>query len=444
MTVNYRDAINTSKANRLSKWPERGDDNRLEPFAMPSFETGITLEPGAKVLTMGSCFARNIEEYFAGEGFAVPVTGFDVPVEEYGEGGRIQGILNKYTLASIAQEIDWLARVKKEGGKVTWENVEPMMLEMPNGEILDLQLSSNKTVTRERAIERRQQIYDIHVQIFDCDLAVLTPGLTETWLDTKTGLYIQRMPQPKQAAAEPGRYAFEVMDFFQCFEMLEKLVKTLTDNGTKQIAMTVSPVPLQRTMTDKDILIANTYSKSTLRSAVGLIADRNPAVKYVPSYEKVMLSKDKSVWRDDLRHVTDEFVGQIASTFAMSTGVKLKESTDSVSAFNAAFVADRMDEAKELLDGMGKLAASVGVFGFHKNASRVLLHFKRWKDAHPHVKLLQELRPNATSGYKMEYRILNKLGDKEGAMKVAERAVQNCKGLTLEDFLSKRSARAED
>lgn len=314
--TSYREAIDRSRNNPYSEWPERETSTRLEPVASPSFHSGVSLQPGAKVVTMGSCFARNIEEYFEAEGFDVPLMGYTGPVEEFGQGGRVQGILNKYTLASIAIEIEWLAKVKAEGGIVTWDNVHHMLMELGPDRLLDMQLSTAVPVSRDRAIERRQQIYDIHVQIFDCDLAVLTPGLTETWFDTKTGYYIQRVPGPRQAKADPDRFKFGVMDFFQCHEMLDRTIRILKENGTRQIALTVSPVPLHRTMTEQDVLIANTYSKSTLRAVVGMICERHDDVFYVPSYERVMLSKDESVWRPDLRHVADEFVGTIASSFA--------------------------------------------------------------------------------------------------------------------------------
>jgi hypothetical protein len=434
MVTSYRDAVAATKRNPNSKWPERGNDNRLEPFARPSFETGLKLEAGAKVMTMGSCFARNIEEYFAGEGFNMPVLSSDAPEEEYGAGGRIQGILNKYTLASIAEEIDWLAKVRNEGGKITWENIEPMMLELEEDKILDMQLSTAATVSKARAIERRQQIYDVHSQIFDCDLVVLTPGLTESWLDQKTGLHVERTPRPQKGGKDADRFVFEVMDFFQCYEMLERTIKTLRDNGTTKIAMTVSPVPLQRTMTDKDILIANTYSKSTLRSVVGLICDRYD-IYYVPSYEKVMLSKNNAVWRDDLRHVTDEFVGQIASAFAASTGAVLKQTSDDLRSFNAALAAGNTELAASLLDGMGSQAIDVGVYGFHKNAGKLLIRAKRLEEALPHVRQLQALRPRKAGAYKMEYRLHRKMDNQTAAEETVERAVRNIENISREEFL---------
>lgn len=432
--ISFREALDTSRNNPQSEWPARGPDSRLEPFANPSFDSGVALQPGAKVVTMGSCFARNIEEYFEAEGFDVPLMGYSAPVEEYGQGGRIQGILNKYTIASIGIEIEWLARVKAEGGTVTWENVEHMMLDIGGDKILDLQLSSGVPVSRERAVERRQQIYDLHVQIFACDLVVLTPGLTETWFDTKTGLHIQRMPGARQVRVAPDRFTFEVMDFFQCFEILDKTIRTLRENGTRQIAMTVSPVPLQRTMTDKDILIANTYSKSTLRSAVGLICDRYDFVHYVPSYERVTLSKDPSVWGPDLRHVTKDFVGTIASTFAASALGQSSEMTDAILAFNTAIMEKRTTDAVTLLDFLGDDALNVSLYGFAKAACRLLIDEGRFADAMPFANRVRELRPHQETGYKLEYRIHLKLGDTAAADQVAEEAVENCRDLILDEF----------
>lgn len=437
----YREALDRSRSNPLAEWPERENSARLEPIAHPSFQTGVKLEPGARVVTMGSCFARNIEEYFEAEGFDVPLMGYAAPLEEYGQGGRIQGILNKYTLASIAIEIEWLARVKAEGGVVTWDNVSHMFLELNDGKVVDLQLSSGVAVSRERAIERRQQIYDIHVQIFDCDLAVLTPGLTETWFDTKTGYHIQRIPGPRQARLDPNRFTFQVMDFFQCFEMLDRAIKTLKANGTTQIALTVSPVPLNRTMTDQDILIANTYSKSTLRAVVGAIVDRHDNVFYVPSYERVMLSKDSSIWRPDLRHVVDDFVGTIASSFAAAALGRSAGSMDELLAFDQALQDGRVDDAEAVLQSLGPKALETSLFPVIKSACRLHVTFGRLDEALPFAHRLIELKPHVVIGYRLEYQIHKKRGDAAAAQSAIDRGIANCKGASLNDFFLGEQAR---
>lgn len=432
--TSYREAIDRSRSNPLATWPERENSARLEPIASPSFESGVKLKPGAKVVTMGSCFARNIEEYFQAEGFDVPLMDYSAPLEEYGQGGRIQGILNKYTLASIAIEIDWLARVKAEGGVVTWDNVQHMFLELDNGKFVDLQLSSGVPVSWERAIERRQQIYDIHSQIFDCDLAVLTPGLTETWFDTKTGYHIQRIPGPRQARLDPDRFTFEVMDFFQCYELLDRAIRTLKANGTSQIALTVSPVPLNRTMTDQDVLVANTYSKSTLRAVVGVICERHDRVFYVPSYERVMLSKDTSIWRPDLRHVADEFVGTIASNFAAAALGRSAEGMNQVVAFETAVQEGRLDDAKAALDSLGPKALELTLQSVIKAAAQLHMTLGRWEDALPFARRLIELKPHTIVGYRLEYRIHLKRGDHAAARGAMEKAILNCKDVTEKDF----------
>jgi hypothetical protein len=430
----YQETIDRSRANPNASWPDREAGGRLEPIANPSFQSGVSLKPGAKLMTMGSCFARNIEEFFHAEGFDVPLMRYTAPAGEFDQGARIQGILNKYTLASIASEIEWLARVKAEGGVVTWDNTGHMFLEGSDDKLLDLQLATTVAVSRERAMERRQQIYDIHVQIFDCDLAVLTPGLTETWYDNKTGHYIQRTPSPRQARAEPDRFAFTVMDMFECFDMLDRTITLLKSHGTPQIALTVSPVPLHRTMTDKDILIANTYSKSTLRAVVGLICDRHENVFYVPSYERVMLSKDESVWNDDLRHVNDKFVATIAARFAAEALGRPLESLDDIHAFEQAVKEGRIEDAITTLEALGPKAAKATSAGFVRSACSLLVALGRWEEALPLARRLEALKPHLIGGYKFEYDIHVNLGDEAAARDAAARAIALCKGATMKNF----------
>lgn len=432
MKIPYEEAISSSTKNRLSKYPTRAD-NRMEPFASPSFDTGVLLNPGDKVVTMGSCFARNIEEYLGTLGFIVPVLGYTGPLEESGTRGRVQGILNKYTVASIYQEIMWVKEVRKAGGTVTWDLIAPMAYELQPGAWLDLQLSSSLAVSRDRMIERRQAIYDIHVQMFDSDLVVITPGLTESWFDMQTGLYIQDAPTRGMANANKGRFFLEVLDFFQCHEMLGNSVRVLRDGGARQVALTVSPVPLARTMTSKDVIIANMYSKSTLRSVVGLLADTHDFVSYVPSYERVMLTKQQSVWNDDLRHVADAFVGGIVSTFAAASSHKVTDTADLLLGFNAASLAENFPEAgklfgeiEEALKNTGSGFESIPTFEFHKNACLVLDKIGRLDDAIRFASIMQTLRPHKAVGYIREIGIRVRRKEIDEAKQVAIAGLKIC------------------
>ena len=439
MRMSYEEAVTTSAANKLAKWPRRGEDSRLEPVAEPSFKTTIRIAPGGQVMTMGSCFARNIEAYFAASGYDVPVNRFVVPADEQSTSAP-EGVLNKYTVASITQELEWVATVKADGGNVEWRHIEPLILRNGENACFDLQLKSDKWVSQERALERRQQIYDVHVKFFGCDLAVLTPGLTEGWFDTATGLYIQDMPTRRTAADNPGRFEFRVQHFPECLDMLERAVAILTDHGKSQILMTVSPVPLARTMTSKDVLVANTYSKSTLRSAIGYLTERNDIVQYLPSYEKITLSRESNMWRDDLRHVADAFVGGIVSTFAQECSAPLTTGVGDILALHADYENGDLDEAYRKLLGLPQSVLDTDMVRFHEYAATLFVRNGDYGRAMDHVMVMQKLRPDWKKGYKFEYHVAQRMGDPERAQQAVERGVARCNGVTAEDIatLAKR------
>ena len=58
------------------------------------------------MFTIGSCFARNIEEYLLRLGLIVPTMSFSAPRSELPSAERETGLLNKYTPDSIAVELD--------------------------------------------------------------------------------------------------------------------------------------------------------------------------------------------------------------------------------------------------------------------------------------------------------------------------------------------------
>ncbi|MEM1201298.1 MAG: hypothetical protein AAGI06_18500, partial [Pseudomonadota bacterium] len=65
-------AVENLKADGLAEWPSRlAPENRIEPLCKPGFKPNFHLEPGEKIFTIGSCFARNIEKALATRGFDV-------------------------------------------------------------------------------------------------------------------------------------------------------------------------------------------------------------------------------------------------------------------------------------------------------------------------------------------------------------------------------------
>jgi hypothetical protein len=82
-----------------------------------------------------------------------------------------------------------------------------------------------------------------------------------------------------------------------------------------KIIVTVSPVAMKSTFTGEDIVLANSYSKSTLLSAARRFARNNDNVDYFPSYEIVTCSERGLAYRADYRHVSTGIVAVIMDTF---------------------------------------------------------------------------------------------------------------------------------
>src|SRR5262249_32145765 len=72
-----------------------------------------------------------------------------------------------------------------------------------------------------------------------------------------------------------------------------------------KILLTVSPVPFMSAFSDKDVVVANTYSKATLRAVVEDMAAQHAAIDYVPVFEAVGNSRVDLAWESDRIHVAD-------------------------------------------------------------------------------------------------------------------------------------------
>lgn len=311
------------KRKRYSTWRKATDRiiNQVWPEITPSFQ----IHPGAKIFTIGSCFARNIEEHLYRLGFRIPTLDFRVPREEWA--ARANGILNKYTPAAIFQEIEWARNILLKGGKVTESDSAPFLYECAEGACIDTNLGGFVPVTRERFFERRSQVYNTFKEAFNADYVVMTLGLVEAWFDREMGLYIQDPPTGKNFAVNRERFGFRTLTYVECRELIQSAIDAIRGvNAEVKFLITTSPVPLSRTFTDKDVITANTYSKSLLRTVAGDIANSNQRVDYFPSYESVMLTKSWEIWAPDLVHVTDAFVGKIVARLTNTYCTGLEES----------------------------------------------------------------------------------------------------------------------
>ncbi|MBU3076995.1 GSCFA domain-containing protein [Sphingomonas quercus] len=294
----YRATLST----RAAKWPGRGEA-RAEPICRPAFTPGFTIGRDASVFTIGSCFARHIEQALAGHGLTIPTLDFRVPKAELWAGtGMITGILNKYTPLSMLNEV----------AALDWAEGEERRFLIQAGEDAwwDGQLHTTEMVTLERALKRRAKIRDLYARAIDGSAVVIvTLGLVEAWFDREAGLYLNDTAPRALVERYPGRFQFETLAPDAVIAAVDRLVARLhARNPAAHLLMTVSPVPFARSFSGGDAMTANAYSKAVLRVAAECAVRAWPHVDYFPSYESVTMSDRALAWEDDLVHVRDELV----------------------------------------------------------------------------------------------------------------------------------------
>jgi tetratricopeptide (TPR) repeat protein len=293
-------AFATLKANPVSGWPRRDDpDNRFAHFADPSFQPRFLLEPGQRIVTIGSCFARGVERALAERGFDIPTLAYQVEKPEWD--GDPTALLNNYVPPAIAPQIRWAFGLERF-------DIDQHCLEMGRSKFVDLQLPNEFRPAPRDLVERRREIISgIFRTLESSHVVILTLGLIEAWFDTRSGLYINRTP-PK--GADPSRFELHVLDYNDVTTSLEELVALFGQvcPGDYRLILTVSPVPLTATFTDADVAVANSYSKSVLRAAVEPLVARHGHVEYFPSYESVLLTERAIAFGDDQVHVSHGMV----------------------------------------------------------------------------------------------------------------------------------------
>ena len=90
----------------------------------------------------------------------------------------------------------------------------------------------------------------------------------------------------------PSRFTLGITDARDNAFVLDQIYARLKDlSPSMRLVVTVSPVPLGETFSGRDAMIANTYSKCTLRCAAEVFSQAHADVDYFPSYEIVTQSK---------------------------------------------------------------------------------------------------------------------------------------------------------
>lgn len=309
LVVSFSDAVKSTRENPGAAIEDAKD--RLKPEVWPNINSNFRVPAKSTILTIGSCFARNIEAALNNLGYNIPsldyeIEGFALPNNSF---------LNKYTPPSIYQELQWAAEVFKSGGDVTLEACESLLLRTSSGACIDLHLPGFEALSEDFFLARRRKVYDIFKHAFTGECVTITLGLIEAWYDKEKGIYIQESPlisKEMYRMGAKGRFELHRLDYQKAYEFTKRAIDTVRAlNPDCKILITTSPVMLNRTFTTDDVITANMLSKSTLRTVCGAIALEYDQLDYFPSYESVNLTRDWSVFEEDLVHINPKFVAKI-------------------------------------------------------------------------------------------------------------------------------------
>lgn len=277
----------------------------------------------APIFTMGSCFAREVENTLTALGAPLVLKGHGIEAELYeswdeatGRGGGAargqlsRGAFNKYTVHSMSHE---LRRVLLDE-----EHEHDGLIELEPSRWFDPHAAGLKTGVYEQVRATRARVAAAMREIRHAQVVFLTLGLVEGWTDTRTGLAMNRIPTGMPMARLADRFA--LMDYTYD-EILAELIATIglvreVCSTDMRFVITVSPVPFGATFRDLDVVVANTASKAALRTAADEVAKRFDFVDYFPSFELVTNSPRAIAWLDDQIHVHPRMVGHVTSFFA--------------------------------------------------------------------------------------------------------------------------------
>lgn len=296
-----------ARKDRAYHFPGKPDGRYRHGGLFPHLYPKFRLTPEDRIFTMGSCFARHIEDALLEQGFQLPVKAFTLPEGELPYPGP--HLLNEYNAGTIAQ------RIRGALGQ-GFPDAEAG-IEIGEEGALDLLLHiASKPVSLERLHARRKEIHALYGQMVSSDCLVLTLGLVEAWYDNAHGCYLNRAPAYRKLRAQPGRYAFHRFDVEDVVGMLKPTLHDLLAGGLQKVLLTVSPVPMEVSFMPGDIVTNNTYSKATLRASCELLSRGEPAIDYFPSYEIVTSFGVENGFIDDGVHPRMEVVDRVISHLA--------------------------------------------------------------------------------------------------------------------------------
>jgi hypothetical protein len=209
------------------------------------------LGPHASVVTLGSCFARELRDYLAASGLGA--ANVWIP----------SGLNNTFAILDF---LSWCVTGQETGRGYRYDRDD-------EGRIREW----TPEVERERYVEG----------LLEAGAFVFTLGLAEVWQDRATeAVFWRGVPED---VYEADRHVFRLSTVEENEANVVRILDLVRSvNESAPIVLTLSPVPLRATFRGISCLTADSVSKSVLRVALDLVMSRRlDNVWYWPSFEIV-------------------------------------------------------------------------------------------------------------------------------------------------------------
>ncbi|HEV2362695.1 MAG TPA: GSCFA domain-containing protein [Caulobacteraceae bacterium] len=329
----YSEAIQSSSRNRYAVWsypqgayaagplqpnPDHAT-SRIRAGLAEIHARPVAPPDNRRVFTMGSCFAREIENALIFRGVEVPCADFTPYVARLdlfphaGPTIPLRQFFNRYNLPSMLQELKVLANgfpadpnwlLYRSGAEFSDLHYHMVLSRLPFDACQERRAIVQQTLS---AAMRRANIF------------VVTLGLCEAWFDLESKSYLNVIPPRQVATDNPGRFELHLIDYddnVRCLLRIHDLLESVLGREQFLLIVTVSPQPMIRTFTPEDVVVANTGAKSVLRAAAGEAARRRSNIVYFPAYEIALNSNPSLVWQADGQHLERSATVHVVKTFS--------------------------------------------------------------------------------------------------------------------------------
>jgi len=268
--------------------------------------------------TAGSCFAQHVTAGLKKRGFKFMDLELkpdfiedDAEAKNFGYGIYSCRYGNIYSLPQLLQLLEEASGEFSNADPV-WEN-DGRYYDSSRPAVMPGGVSSENLIRENRKIHL-EKVRELFTNV---ELFVFTLGLTEVWRHSKSGMVFPTAPGVIAGDFDRDKYHFDNLSYednIQAFNTFHKKLSAV--NPGVRIIITVSPVPFKATYSGDHVLVANTRSKSLLRTVADAVSNKYDNVHYFPSYELINAHPGRAMFYEpDMRRVNSHGVDFVMEHF---------------------------------------------------------------------------------------------------------------------------------